>query len=169
MGGSMFLTLFFALFIAIGVGILGFGLRSLYMSNQAAGWPTVPGRIISSDFDVSSDEDGTTYRTDLAYTYSAMGREITGKKIAFGYSGSSSQSFHRAVYNALPVDTEVAVRYSPSNPERAVLTFGINQSIIFLIIFGAVWTMFTLGIGSMFWLSAQGAGNIVDNMIIYSR
>jgi len=169
MGGSIGLTLFFGLFLAIGVGILGFGVRSLHMSKQAEHWPTVSGKVTSSDFTVSHDDDSTTYRTKLTYKYNVLGRELTGKKIAFGYSGSSSENFHRDIYNALPVNTQVAVRYNPSNPERAVLSFGANQSIKFLMIFGAVWTMFTLGMVAMFWLSGQGATTLLENMIVYSK
>lgn len=170
MGGSIFLTLFFGLFISVGVGILGFGLHSLNMSRQAEHWPTTPGTITDSDFTSSTDSDGdTTFRTKISYVYNAMGRELTGKKIAFGYAGSSSQKFHRDIYEALPVNTQVAVRYNPSRPEQAVLSFGANQSIKFLIIFGAIWTMFTLGMVAMFWLSGQGSTTLVQNMIIYSR
>lgn len=169
MGGSIFLTLFFGLFLAVGVSILGFGLHSLNMSNKAQGWPTTPGTILSSDFKVSHDDDSTTYRTEVRYAYNANGREIEGKKIAFGYAGSSSQSFHRDIHNALPAGAQVAVRYDPSKPERAVLSFGVNQSIKFLLIFGAVWTMFTVGMIAMFWMSGQGATTLLDNMIVYSR
>ncbi|MEO1242907.1 MAG: DUF3592 domain-containing protein [Pseudomonadota bacterium] len=169
MGGSIFLTLFFGLFLAVGVGILGFGLRALHMSKQAEHWPTVSGTVMSSDFEVSHDDDGTTYRTKLSYAYNVMGRELTGKKIAFGYSGSSSEKFHRDIYNALPVNSQVAVRYDPNKPERAVLSFGTNQSIKFLMIFGAVWTMFTLGMMAMFWMNGQGATTLLQNMIVYSK
>jgi Protein of unknown function (DUF3592) len=170
MGGSLFLTLFFGLFLAVGVGILGFGLRSLHMSKQAEHWPTVPGTIVASDFKTSTDSEGsTTYLTEVKYAYAPVAAEIIGKKIAFGYSGSSSKNFHRDIYNALPAGAQIAVRYDPANPERAVLSFGVNQSIKFLMIFGAVWTMFTLGLMAMFWLSSQGATNILQNMIIYSR
>ncbi|GJL94657.1 MAG: hypothetical protein DHS20C05_10620 [Hyphococcus sp.] len=169
MGGSVFLTLFFGLFIAVGVIILGFGMRSLYMSKQAEHWPTVPGEIVASDFDTSTDSDGdTTYRTTVAYTYNVMGRDITGKKIAFGYSGSSGYRFHRDIYKALSTGSQLAVRYDPDKPERAVLSFGVNQSIIFLIIFGSIWTFFTLGMIAIFWVSEQGATSLLQNMIIYS-
>lgn len=67
------------------------------------------------------------------------------------------------------MNAQVAVRYNPSKPEQAVLSFGINQSIKFLMIFGAVWTIFTLGMIGMFWLSAQGATTLLQNMIVYSR
>ena len=168
MGGSIFLTLFFGLFLSIGVGILGFGLRSYSLSKQAEHWPTTPGTITASDFIVSSDDDGTTYRAKIEYAYNPDSYERTGKKIAFGYAGSSSRNFHHEIYEALPVGAQVAVRYDPSKPDRAVLSFGVNQSIKFLLIFGAVWTMFTLGMVALFWMSEQGATTLLGNMIIYS-
>lgn len=169
MGGSIFLTLFFGLFLAIGVGILGWGLHSLNMSRQAENWPTVQGEVTHSDFIVDSDSEGTTYRTKVAYTYHVLGREMTSDRIAFGYAGSSSERFHRDIYKALPVGAQVAVRHDPGNPERAVLSFGVNQSIKFLLIFGAVWTLFTLGMVAMVWMTGQGATTLLDNMIVYSR
>ncbi|MEZ5894385.1 MAG: DUF3592 domain-containing protein [Parvularculaceae bacterium] len=168
MGGSVFLTLFFGLFLVIGVSILGFGARSYTLSKQAADWPTTPGTVTSSDFVVSSDDDSTTYRAKVEYKYNPDGIERTGDKIAFGYAGSSSRKFHEEIYEALPVGTQVAVRYDPNNPDRAALSHGVNQSIIFMLIFGAVWTMFTLGMVAMFTLGEQGAGSLLANMTIYS-
>ncbi len=169
MGGSILLTLFLALFVAVGVGILGFGVHSLHLTKQAAHWPTTPGKIVASDFVVNSDSDGTTYRAKVRYSYNAAGRELTGDKIAFGYMGSSGETFHRQIHEALPVNAQVAVRYDPQKPERAVLSFGVNQSIVFLLIFGAVWTMFTVGFIAMFVLSNKGAGALLENFLIYSR
>ncbi|PQA88630.1 DUF3592 domain-containing protein [Hyphococcus luteus] len=168
MGGSVFLTLFFGLFLAVGVGILGFGLHSLHMSQQAEHWPTTPGTITASDFKVNSDSDGDTYQAKVEYTYNADSYERTGEKIVFGYAASSSRGFHQDIHDALPVGSQVAVRYNPANPDQAVLSFGVNQSIKFLMIFGAVWTMFTLGMVAMVWLSGQGATTLLDNMLIYS-
>ena len=151
MGGSIGLALFFGLFFVVGFLILGFGARSLYLSKQAESWPTTPGTIVSSELTSSTDSDGdTTYRTEVSYTYDAMGRAFTGDKIAFGYAGSSGYAFHSEIHDALSENTQVAVRYDPRNPERAVLSFGLNQSIIFMLIFGTVWTVFTLGIASLF-------------------
>lgn len=165
----IFLTLFFGLFLAVGLAIFGFGLRSLSLSKQAAGWPTVQGRIVASDFVTDTDDDGTTYRTKLRYAYNVAGRDYEGDRIAFGYSASSSHAFHREIYEALPVNSQVAVRYDESDPARAVLAFGVNQSILFLLIFGGVWTVFTLGMAAMFWMTEKGAGGLLENIIVYSR
>ncbi len=168
MGGSVFLTLFFGLFLAIGLAMLGWGGRSYYYSQQAAHWPTAPGEVTASDFRVNSDSDGTTYEAKIEYRYNPDGYERTGKTIAFGYTGSSGQQFHREIYEALPVGAQVAVRYDPSSPDRATLSHGVNKSILFILIFGAVWTFFTVGIASIFLLSESGAGGLLDNMLIYS-
>ncbi len=168
MGGSIFLTLFFGLFLAIGAAMLFWGGRSYYYSQQAAHWPTTPGDITRSDFEVNSDSDGTTYRARIEYAYSPDGYQRTGKTIAFGYTASSGRQFHHEIYEALPVGAQVAVRYDPSNPDRAVLSHGVNRSILFILIFGAVWTIFTVGIASLFLLSESGANGLLQNMVIYS-
>ena len=168
MSGSIFLTLFFGVFVAIGVTLLVWGGRSFYYSHQAAHWPTTPGVITASDFKANSDSDGTTYNTKVEYTYNPDGYERTGETIAFGYTGSSGRQFHHEIYEALPVGAQVAVRYDPSNPERTALTHGVNKSIIFVLIFGAVWTFFTVGLAAMFAMSESGAGSMLANMVIYS-
>jgi len=123
-GVLTFGLLFIGLFIAIGLTILFFAGRSYHLAQQAADWPTTPGEIVTSDFVVSSDEDGTTYRTKVTYAYSVNGQEFTGDRVAFGYSGSSGRGFHRKIYDALPIRTKLAVRYDPSNPERTALSHG---------------------------------------------
>ena len=168
MGGSIFLTLFFGLFLAVGVGVLGYGLRSYHYGKQAEHWPTVPGTIITSDLDINSDDDGTTYQAKVEYRYTPDMIERTGKTIAFGYSGSSGERFHREIYETLPVGAQVAVRYDPGKPDRAVLSYGVNRSIVLLLIFGSVWTMFTLGIASLTLLTEKGADGLIANMTIYS-
>ena len=168
MGGSIFLTLFFGLFLAIGVAILGYGVRSYYFGTQAAHWPTTPGTITASDFVVSSDDDGTTYQAKVEYRYTPDHIERTGKTIAFGYSGRSGRTYHHDIHEALQVGAQVAVRYDPNKPDRAVLSHGVNRSIIFMLVFGAVWTMFTVGMASMFMLTESSSNQLLDNMLIYS-
>lgn len=169
MGNYLFVTVFFGVFLAIGFGVLGYGFHSMNMARAAADWPSVQGTITASKFEVDRDSEGDTYKTNVSYTYNVLGRQLSGKRIAFGYSGSSSEKFHRDIFEALPVNTSVAVRYDPSDPSRAVLSFGVNQSIKFLLIFGAVWTMFVTGMVAMLWLNGQGADTLVGNMVIYSR
>ncbi|WP_428407724.1 DUF3592 domain-containing protein [Hyphococcus sp.] len=168
MGGQIALTLFFGVFLAIGAAMLFWGGRSYYYSQQAAHWPTTPGDIIASDFRVNSDSDGDTYEAKVEYKYNPDGYERVGKTIAFGYTASSGRKFHWEIHEALPVGAQVAVRYDPSKPDRSVLTHGVNRSILFILIFGAVWTIFTGGIVAMVVLGETSANGMLQNMVIYS-
>lgn len=168
MGGSIFPSLFIGLFVLIGVAILAFALRSLHQAKAAADWPVVQGRIVTSDFKESSDDDGTTYKVEVSYTYSVNGVDQTGKRIAFGYSGSSAQKFHREIHNALKVGADIGVRYRPEEPSVSVLSYGINNAIIFLLIFGAIWTFFSLGMAALVAMDGEGAETLLSRVILYS-
>lgn len=168
MGGHVFLTLFFGLFLAVGAAMLFWGGRSYYYAQQAAHWPTTPGEITRSDFRVNSDSDGATYEAQVEYRYNPDGYERTGKTIAFGYTASSGERFHRELHMALPVGAQLAVRYDPGKPDRAALSYGVNKSILFILIFGAVWTFFTIGLAALFLMGDAGAGAMLANITIYS-
>ncbi|MGF1545215.1 MAG: DUF3592 domain-containing protein [Parvularculaceae bacterium] len=158
---------FLALFVAVGLGLLGYGAHAWRLASVAAHWPTATGRIVSRDFDIDRDSESTTYRTKVRYVYEVNGRELTGETIAFGYAGSSSERFHREVYAALSVGRDVAVRYDPNDPSRAALSHGVNQSILFIVIFGATWTLFTLGMATMVFVGDKGAARLLGNIQFY--
>ncbi len=158
---------FLGAFVAIGLGLLAFGLNALRLSQAAAAWPTTPGLVTSSRFEVDSDSDGTTYKVKLTYAYNVNGRDYEGERIAFGYAGSSSEKFHRDIHRAIRQGVQVAVRYDPNNPSRAVLSHGVNQSIIFVLMFGLVWTLFTGGMFAMAALGARGADRLLGTVVIY--
>lgn len=162
-------VVFIGIFVLIGVAILLFAGRSYHFAKQAAAWPTTPGEIVASDFVVNSDEDGTTYRTKVTYEYAVNGQSYIGDRVAFGYSGSSRRTFHRKIYDALPIRTKLAVRYDPENPSRTALSHGVNRSIIFLVIFGLVWTIFSVGMGALLVVSESGGETLLENMLIYDR
>lgn len=165
-----FVNVFIGLFIAIGLGMLGFAYVSWNRATAAADWPTVSGRIIESNVRESSDSDGgSTWRAEIKYEYETNGRALVGERVAFGYSGSSSRSYHEGIAAALPVGAHVGVRVSPDDPSRATLATGMNMSIIFLAIFGTIWTIFSAGIWMLFALSGGGADKLLSTVIIYGR
>ncbi len=159
--GMLGFALFISLFLIVGFGILGFAGYSLYKSKQAETWPTTEGKITSCKLKENSDSDGSTYQVEVTYTYWANGATLEGKKIAFGYSGSSSHQMHQEIEGRLKNARSIQVRYNPSNPAEAVLACGVNSSILFLLIFGLTWTIFTTGFTLLF---AFGTGS--DNGIL---
>ena len=168
--GGMFVTIFIGVFVAIGPAVIGYGANSWRLAKQAENWPTAEGVIVARNLKVSTGEDGTTYRAEIDYAYSVGGQDYRHDKIAFGYAGSSAEKFHRDVYDALTVNTRIlAVRYDPNEPSRAVLSYGVNRSIIALMVFGAIWTLFCAGFIVLLLMNSQGADMLLKNVLIYSK
>lgn len=160
------LYLFFALFLAIGLGILGFGVRSLMKSQQVENWPKTWGTLLHRELVESNDSDGTTYRVEVRYRYAVAGREYESDRIAFGYTGSSAHDTHRAIHEKLRRGDAVQVRYDPGDPAQAALVYGLHQSTLFLLIFGGVWTIFTVGLFSLFFVSARPDAAMLERLIV---
>jgi hypothetical protein len=165
-GGGVVLYLFFSVFLAVGLGILGFGVRSLAKSQQVEGWPKAWGTLLERELVESSDSDGTTYRVEVRYRYAVAGREYESDRIAFGYTGSSAHATHFAIHRKLLDGDTVQVRYNPADPAEAALVYGLHQSTVFLLIFGGVWTIFTLGLFSLFFVSARPDAAMLERLIV---
>lgn len=165
--GSILATAFLALFLAIGVGITGYGLYAIQASRAAADWPSADGKLLESRFLTDSDSDGETYRVKVRYTYSVNGVSFEGDRIVFGYTGSSARKFHEQLRDALPQGAALAVRYDPHDPARATLSYGVSRTAIAVLVFGLTWTIFTLGFGSLMILMDGGADVVIQRLTIY--
>jgi hypothetical protein len=165
-GGGVVLYLFFALFLAIGLGLLGFAVRSLSKSQQVEAWPKTWGTLMARELVESSDSEGTTYRVQVRYRYTVAGRDYESDRIAFGYAGSSAHATHVAIHEKLLRGDTVQVRYNPADPAEAALVYGLHQSTVFLLIFGGVWTIFTLGLFSLFLISARPDAAMLERLIV---
>ncbi len=159
---SVFVFLFFLIFLAVGLGLLGFGARGWWKSNQASDWPTTQGTLLERDIIDDSDSDGgTTYRVKVRYAYTVAGRHLESERLAYGYAGSSGRESHQAIYDKLTRGESVRVRYNPEDPAEAVLAYGLNNSTLMLMVFGVVWTMFTVGL-----IVLTRIGTAVDTQLI---
>lgn len=163
---AVFLTAFFGLFLLVGLVMLGAAGRSWWKSNQVEAWPVVDGEVIERDFSVDSDSEGTSYRAVVRYRYTVAGRSYESDRIAFGYVGSSGRDSHQAIHDALSRSDRVGVRYNPADPAEAALAYGLNKSMVMLMVFGVVWTFFTLGLASLFWLSESRDAALVERLIL---
>ncbi|MFZ5638836.1 MAG: DUF3592 domain-containing protein [Pseudomonadota bacterium] len=160
------LYLFFGLFLAVGLGILGTGVRAWIKSNAVGGWPSTWGTLTERELVESSDSDGTTYRVKVRYLYRVAGVEYAADRIAFGYGGSSGYASHRALHEKLASGDAVQVRYNPRAPGEAALAHGFNRSTLFLLIFGTVWTLFTVGLFALFFLSERPDTALLERVIV---
>ena len=157
---------FFALFLSVGLGILGFGVRSLLKSNRVEQWPTTWGALEQRELVESSDSDGSTWCVQVRYRYRVAGIEHMSDRLAFGYVGSSARETHQAILDKLMRGSTVLVRYDRDDPAEAALVYGLHQSTIFLLIFGSVWTLFTLGLFSLFFLSSRPDAALLERLIV---
>ncbi|MCC7250114.1 MAG: DUF3592 domain-containing protein [Lysobacter sp.] len=135
---------FFAVFLAIGFGVLGFAGHAWWKSQEVERWPATQGRLLERSLEKNGYSDGSTYLVKVRYGYSVAGRRYESDRIAFGYVRSSGLDSHRAIYEKLMLGDSVRVRYNPDDPAEATLAYGLNKSILTLLIFGAIWTVFTL-------------------------
>lgn len=121
----------------IGIGMVVLGLvwaggfawahfRAVGKAKAAESWPSVPGRVISSEVRIeeSSDREGGTttwYNPVVVYAYSAGGRELQGNRLRFGNPRSGSRKKAEAALEPYPVGATPPVRYNPERPEECVL------------------------------------------------
>jgi len=157
---------FFALFLAVGLAILGYGVRSLLKSQQVEQWPTTWGTFEQRELVENSGSEGTTWRVAVLYRYRVAGVEHVSDRLAYGYAGTSARGTHQAILDKLMRGDTVLVRYDRDDPGEAALVYGLNQSTIFLLMFGGVWTMFTLGLFSLFFLSSRPDTALLERLIV---
>lgn len=151
MGFAAFISIFFV----VGFGLLGYGVHSFYRGRQALSWPPAEGRLLECRLQNNSDSEGTAWEVVVRYSYSVAGRAFEGKRVAFGYSGSSTQEEHQEIYDKLRSGSRVMVRYDPSNPSESVLAAGFNRSTFVLLAFAVTWLLFTTGF-TVLWTTSSG-------------
>jgi hypothetical protein len=111
------------------IWVAGFGyahFRAVGKAKAAETWPTATGQVISSEIveEESRDREGGTstwYNPVASYSYSAGGRELTGRRLRFGNYRCASRKKAEAVLAPYPAGATPTVRYNPQNPEECVL------------------------------------------------
>jgi hypothetical protein len=125
-GGAIAATFF----ISVGAILFRKGNRYLRIATAAAQWPTVTGKVVSSDVVTRIDrtEDGpiTCFIPQVHYVYDADGVSRDGSVIQpglenRGYSLEQQAREHVARYS---VGSSVPVRYDPRDPANVVLELG---------------------------------------------
>jgi len=114
---------------------------------RSSRWPTVQGRVITSEFEEGPLEGRyirtTTGRAVVSYQYQFSGHELTGNRIFVGDKefGSAYEAQRRVRHYYPGVTVEVFV--DPNNPTRAVLERGLSAKQVGKFVLGA----FLLAIG----------------------
>jgi hypothetical protein len=165
--GIDFFTIFIAIFYLVGALVLAFGLRAAWRSSQAAGWPTVPGKLTKAELKTESDGEGTTHEVQVEYTYQVAGQQYHGSRLAFGYGASSGYEAHAQLLEKLKAAHSVDVRYAPGDPATACLSCGIHRSLQCLLVFSLFWLGFTAGFHLLWWLGTASDTVLLRNLSVH--
>ncbi len=136
----------FALILgAIGVVLIVLYLRNKSKAAASQNWPSVGGRVISTDIAIQSDDDEDSSRLSylprINYEYEVAGLNYQAHRFSFG-SEPSFPSRGKAETFLAPYQSgnQVRVFYNPDNPEETVLvqkmrsmTAGLIVGIVLLV------------------------------------
>lgn len=152
--------LFLLLFLLVGVGIIVASRWIKSKAEQSRKWPTTTGRIVSLEFDDSMDPDGsaTTYQTNVKYAYTVRGVEYVSKRIAFGFSASSSRAAQLEIFTKLKETPQLVVHYNPRQPSECTLDTSTQPTASRLFGAGIIWVVLTIGFFILQFLSAAKGG-----------
>src|SRR5262249_30050366 len=93
-------------------------------------WPKAAGTIMRSTVRAARSQGGentgstTTYRPDIAYSYSVNEKAYTGQRVRAGSAYVRTQKAAEAILEPYPVGRSVEVAYAPARPEMAMLDPG---------------------------------------------
>ena len=150
-----------ALSVAIMLGLIAIGvffMRSAVMgrikSKQAQSWPTVKGRVLTSEVVEDRYRDPTGNATiafvpDVVYEYNVEGQVYTSRNIIFGQTNYDYIIASR-ICEKYAIDSTPDVYYNPAKPAESVLvpksTEGMRSLVpgIFFIVAGILVGLFAI-------------------------
>ena len=132
-------TLIIVPFLAIGLLTLSLSCYYSYKSSVSENWLQIPARVVNTEMYTHVDsKNSKTTEILVKYTYLIKKKEYTNNKLAFGYSQSNLNDDSR-LFNLLENANKVVVYVNPKDSNESVISTGLNDSIIFLILFATIW------------------------------
>ena len=127
-------------FLAAAAGAVG-------IARFSRDWPTVQGRIVRSEIRANRAANGLPgFRALIRYAYVVDDEEYEGREVSggeFPYRSARSANGRVAAY---PVGELVSVRYSPNDPEIAVLKTGMSVDVLYLPVMAGLLLLVALAI-----------------------
>jgi hypothetical protein len=131
------------LFISVGAFLLYHAGRSAMKGVTSAHWPTIEGRVLSSQVKSEGGKNGgTVYSADIHYAYTVNGGSFTSRRVRFGGINTGNRIYPAQFVEKYPAGSSVKVYYSASDPSMAVLEPGMQSSSLLVagigLLFGGV-------------------------------
>jgi hypothetical protein len=120
---------------------------NLWFGAASKAWPSVPGVVEASKVTwcgTTKNSIHTEFTAIIRYRYTVHNQMLTGSRISYGDSISTSRSEAHAIVGRYPPERPVTVYYQPGNPARCVLEPGMQLGNWIFFLFGAVF--FTAGL-----------------------
>lgn len=151
--GGIFLALFGSVFLAVGLGMGFFAIKSMDEAESMLHWKECQAVLTSCELSSHrGSKGGTTYSIKAHYTYSMDGVEYAGDRVSLYSSADNIGSFHQDQYRRLKqaktTGTTVSCWVNPENPAESILVRKPRPPLmvfkmLFVLVFGSV----GLGIG----------------------
>jgi hypothetical protein len=114
--GKVFLSLFFAIFLAAGLFIAWDMGSKLQRSLQTIGWKATPCTIVSATI-----AEKAPYTAVVSYSYSVNERDYRGNVVKVGYKGSVDYYDAQNIVDQFSAGRQTVCRVNPANAGDAVL------------------------------------------------
>lgn len=134
------------IFVGVGIGLSIWGVKTLQKARASTAWPSVSGRVVSSDVERQTRthrsggrrRSSVTYHAGVVTAYEVHGTRYTTDKVSFGATDSSSRRRADEVVRRYPKGEEVKVFYHPARPGVAVLEPGVSAGVYIPLVIGVV-------------------------------
>lgn len=145
-------VLLFALFLVIGLAVfVPVGVMPMLRLIEARDWPAVQCTVISSRVRDVRGDDGTTYKPEILYAYTYIGREYRSSRYSAHAWSSGDRSKASAIVARYPPGSTTTCYVNPARPGEALLTREIDWLPVLLsmiplvfVVIGAVGVTFML-------------------------
>ena len=120
----------------LGAVFLFLGMRSVNAARASRAWPSVRGKVTSSQLMRGGSRSRPFYSAHVAYTFDVNGQSYSGDKVSFGNPRSNSSGKQQAIVDRYREGQEVEVFYNPAQPREAVLERRTSSSNTLFLILG---------------------------------
>jgi hypothetical protein len=131
-------------FLVVGIGTMLFSTKNILKAEQAKDWIKIPANIEKIDIDSHSNKGTTSYEVIAKYSYKIGVKKYLANRIGFGY-GLNNIEDHEELFSRLENSKKIMVYVNPNDKNESVVIPGINDSIIFVLIFSTLWNLTIVG------------------------
>ncbi|MDA3923679.1 MAG: DUF3592 domain-containing protein [Kiritimatiellae bacterium] len=146
--GGIFLTLFGAVFLAVGVVMGFFSISAMLNAERMLKWDECPARVISCDLERHRGDKGSvSYKVVADYEYEVNGVKYKNNRVTLSNGSDNIGSFHRDLHKLLKKkkvgNKPVSCWVNPVNPAESILVKEPRISLLmfkalFVLVFGSV-------------------------------